>query len=78
MLEVFSVCGNAVQTSIIWSHYEGKLSELLQNWQISKVEKFSYFQAAVDLIFLKWKRSSTKKAEVKFENLKSFLPLFLK
>ena len=63
MLEVFSVCGNAVQTSIIWSHYEGKLSELLQNWQISKMEKFSYFQAAVDRIFLKCKRNRTKKGE---------------
>jgi len=61
MLEVFSVCGNAVQTSIIWSHYEGKLRELLKKWQIRKVEKFSYFQAALDLIFLKWKRNRTKK-----------------
>jgi len=42
------------------------------------VDNFSHFQAAIDLIFLKWKRSGTKKAEVKFENLKSFLALFLK
>jgi len=28
MPEVFSVCGNAVQTSMIWSDYEGKLSDL--------------------------------------------------
>jgi len=51
---------------------------LLQNWQICKEDKFSYFQAAVDLIFLKWKRNRTKKGEVKFENLKSFLALFPK
>jgi len=29
MLVVLSIWGNAVQTSITWSHYEGKLSDLL-------------------------------------------------